>query len=219
MMRSAADFLPLFMMTFMNLASMSLLNFGSGRIVRTGAAERRDISNYPLLLRPLRAVLRTRLLTVVDASGIQCAAYRVIANAREVLHAAAADQNNRVLLEVVAFTADVAGDFVTVGQTDTADLPESRVRLLRGRGVHAGTHAAFLRGCAKSRNFCLFRRGPARVPDKLTSGRHTEILSKILRRAFSLVRRPGRLERRPGVEVAAFDPACSTGWIDKGRRF
>src|SRR5581483_7893723 len=41
MMRSAADFLPLFMMTFMNFASMSLLNFGSGRIVRTGAWARR----------------------------------------------------------------------------------------------------------------------------------------------------------------------------------
>src|ERR1700760_3564655 len=52
MMRSAADFLPLFMMTFMNLASMSLLNFGSGRMVRTGACERRDISDSLYGLRP-----------------------------------------------------------------------------------------------------------------------------------------------------------------------
>ena len=37
MMLSAADFLPLFMTTFMNFASISLLNFGSGRMVRTGA--------------------------------------------------------------------------------------------------------------------------------------------------------------------------------------
>ena len=43
MMRSAADFLPSFMTTFMNFASMSLLNFGSGRMVRTGAWARRDI--------------------------------------------------------------------------------------------------------------------------------------------------------------------------------
>ena len=39
-MRSAADFLPSCMTTFMNLASMSLLNFGSGRMVRLGAARR-----------------------------------------------------------------------------------------------------------------------------------------------------------------------------------
>src|SRR3569833_1931767 len=182
-MRSAADFLPLFMMTFMNLASMSLLNFGSGRMVRTGAAERRDKDQYPLFLRPLRAVLRTRLLTVVDASGIERTADRVITNAREVLHAAAADQNNRVLLQVVAFTADVAGDFVTVGQTDTADLTESRIRLLRSRRVHAGTNAALLRGCAERRNLCIFRRCPERVPDKLTSGRHTEIRAGGRRRA------------------------------------
>src|SRR5450631_4460290 len=43
MMRSAADFLPLCMTTFMNLASMSLWNFGSGRMTRIGAWERRDI--------------------------------------------------------------------------------------------------------------------------------------------------------------------------------
>src|SRR5579871_4961494 len=48
MMRSAADFLPLFMTTFMNLASISLLNFGSGRMVRTGAWARRDMTGLPL---------------------------------------------------------------------------------------------------------------------------------------------------------------------------
>ena len=44
MMRSAADFLPLFMMTFMNLASISLWYFGSGRMVRTGAWDLRDMA-------------------------------------------------------------------------------------------------------------------------------------------------------------------------------
>ena len=46
MMRSAADFLPLVITTFMNFASISLLNFGSGRIVRLGAAARRDMWGY-----------------------------------------------------------------------------------------------------------------------------------------------------------------------------
>jgi hypothetical protein len=31
-------------MTFMNLASISLLNFGSGRMLRTGAWARRDMA-------------------------------------------------------------------------------------------------------------------------------------------------------------------------------
>src|SRR6516225_11451492 len=43
MMRSAADFFPLFMMTFMNFASTRLLYFGSGRMTRTGAWARRDM--------------------------------------------------------------------------------------------------------------------------------------------------------------------------------
>src|ERR1041384_3962313 len=98
MMRSAADFLPLCMTTFMNLANMSLLNFGSGRMWRTGACERRDIANYLLLLRARGAVLRTALLAVVDAGAVERAAYRVITNTGEVFHATAADEHHRVLL-------------------------------------------------------------------------------------------------------------------------
>ena len=44
---AAACFLPLSITTFMNLASISLLYFGSGRMVRTGAWARRDINAYP----------------------------------------------------------------------------------------------------------------------------------------------------------------------------
>src|SRR6516162_9872003 len=115
MMRSAADFLPFFMTTFMNLASISLLNFGSGRMVRTGAWARRDIVRYPLLLRALGAVLRAALLALADPGAIQGAAHRVVAHARQVLHAAATDEHHRVLLQVVALATDVAGDLVAVG--------------------------------------------------------------------------------------------------------
>src|SRR5690349_3961913 len=135
MMRSAADFLPLCMTTFMNLASMSLLNFGSGRMWRTGAWARRDIPNYLLLLRALGAVLGTALLAVVDAGAVERAAHRVITNTREVLDATAADEHHRVLLQVVAFTADVRRDFETVDETDAGYLAHRRVRLLRGGRV------------------------------------------------------------------------------------
>src|ERR1700751_1732229 len=110
MMRSAADFLPFFMTTFMNLASISLLYFGSGRMVRTGAWARRDIVSYSLLLRPLGAVLGAALLALSDAGTVERAAPGVITHAGEVLAATAADQHHRVLLQVVAFAADVAGD-------------------------------------------------------------------------------------------------------------
>src|SRR5689334_14132004 len=129
MMRSAADFLPFFMTTFMNLASISLLHFGSGRIVRTGAWARRDMVTS-LLLRALGAVLRAALLALADARTVECAAHGVIAHPGQVLDAAAADQHHGVLLQIVAFAADVAGDLVAVGEANAADLAQRRVRLL-----------------------------------------------------------------------------------------
>src|ERR1700758_954617 len=127
MMRSAADLLPFFMTTFMNLASISLLYFGSGRMVRTGAWARRDMACYSLLLRALGAVLGAALLALTDTGTVERAAHRVITHSRQVLDAAAADQHHRVLLQVVAFAADVAGDFVAVGEADAADLAQRRV--------------------------------------------------------------------------------------------
>ena len=50
MKRSAADFLPSFMKTFMNFANISLLNLGSGRMVRTGAWARFVIGSASYLL-------------------------------------------------------------------------------------------------------------------------------------------------------------------------
>src|SRR5688572_6005226 len=99
------------MTTFMNLASISLLNLGSGRMVRAGAAARRDMGYYlgriwcGLFLRALGAVFGAALLAVIHAGAVERAAHGVIAHAGQVLHAAAADQHHRVLLEIVAFAA------------------------------------------------------------------------------------------------------------------
>ena len=49
-----------------------------------------------------------------------------------------------MLLQVVADTGNVGGHFVTVGETDTGDLTQSGVRLLRSRGTHSGADAALL---------------------------------------------------------------------------
>src|SRR5213082_2725534 len=59
------------------------------------------------LLRTLRAVLRTTLLTVLDALGIEDAAEDVVAHAGQILDAAAADHHDRVLLQVMTLTRNV----------------------------------------------------------------------------------------------------------------
>src|ERR1700748_1177018 len=91
------------------------------------------------LLRTLCAVLRTTLLTVLDALRIEDAAENVVAHAGQVLDATAADHHHRVLLKVVALAGDVADHLEAIGQTHLGDLTERRVRLLRRRGIDART--------------------------------------------------------------------------------
>merc|ERR1712025_468361 len=91
----------------------------------------------------LGAVLGTALATIADASGIQAAAHRVVANAGKVLDTTAADQHHRVLLEVVPFATDVAGHFETVRQAHARNLAQRRVRLLRSRRIDARANPAF----------------------------------------------------------------------------
>src|SRR5215210_9353665 len=73
---------------------------GSGSTALGAISARRGIALAP----QLRAVLRAPLLPVGHACGVQRGADDLVANAREVPHAAAADQDDGVLLEVVALT-------------------------------------------------------------------------------------------------------------------
>src|SRR3954451_7771586 len=140
-MRSAVDFLPSSITLLMTCWTSLERWTGSGSIGRMEAAARRGIG----LLR-LHAVLRAGLLAVRDAGGVERPAHDLVAHAREVLDAASADEHDGVLLEVVALARDVRGDLHLVRQTRAAHLAQSRIRLL-GRGrVHAGAHAALLRG-------------------------------------------------------------------------
>src|SRR3954453_871060 len=101
---------------------------------RFGAGPLRGMS--ALLL--LRAVAAAGLLAVLDTLGVERAADDLVADTGKVLHPAAADEHDRVLLEVVADTGDVSGDLDAARQAHAGDLAESRVRLLRSRGVDAG---------------------------------------------------------------------------------
>src|SRR5699024_10558972 len=103
-------------------------------------------------LRTLGAVLRPALATGSDTLGIERAANDVITHARQVLHAAAADQNYRVLLQVMTFTRNVAHDLVAIGQAHLGDLTEGGVRLLRSGGVDTRAHPPLLRVGLHSRN-------------------------------------------------------------------
>src|ERR1700710_2547643 len=102
--------------------------------------------------RTLRAVLGTALLTVLDALRIEDAAENVVAHARQILDAAAADHDHGMFLQVVAFTRNVTDDFEAVGQTHLGDLTKRRVRLLRGRRVNARANAALLRALLQRRH-------------------------------------------------------------------
>src|SRR5688572_30520493 len=118
-MPSATDFLPSDITTLINLVMRrrasdgASVNFGSGRTLRLGTSPLRgmivlfQVSRSRGSLGTLGAVLRTALLAARDTGGIERAADDVIANAREILDAAAADQDDRVLLQVVPLAGDV----------------------------------------------------------------------------------------------------------------
>src|SRR5688572_6044437 len=153
MMPSAVGFLPPSIKEFVNFATSLSLYLGSGMILRFGTSRRRGICVFLLLLRTLHAVLGARAVTVGfvgaagarGAGGVERAAHHVVTNTRQVLHAAAADQDDAVLLQVVSLTRDVADHFHAVGEAHAAHLAKRRVRLLRRHGVHAPAHAALLR--------------------------------------------------------------------------
>jgi len=84
-------------------------------------------------LAALGAVFRARLLTVFDALRIERAAHHVVTHARQIFYATATDQNYAVLLQVMAFTADVRDDLETVGETYLGDFTQRRVRFFRRR--------------------------------------------------------------------------------------
>src|SRR4029077_11415476 len=87
-----------------------------------------------------------------DALGIQHAAENVVAHTGQILDAAAADHDHRVLLQVMALTGDVADDLEAVGQAYLGHFTKRRVRLLRRRGVDARADAALLRRLLQRRH-------------------------------------------------------------------
>src|SRR6478609_6359500 len=155
-----------------------------------GMLVRRGMSAGPRL----RGVLAATLLAVAHAGRVERAADDVVLDRGEVLHAAAADQDHRVLLEVVSDARDVGRDLHLVGQPHARDLPKGRVRLLRGHRPDLQADAPLLGGTG-DRHLALAQAVPVlaqrgrldlldlRLPPvahELADGRHGDaVLSKM----------------------------------------
>src|SRR5487761_732932 len=136
-MRSASERLPSLSTLLASAVTSGELYTGSVTSCRFVAGPLRGIS--ALLL--LRSVAAARLLTVADA--------------RQVTDTAAANEHDRVLLQVVPHARDVGGDFDLARQPDAGDLAQRRVRLL-GRGrVDARANATALRALLERRRLVL----------------------------------------------------------------
>ena len=104
-------------------------------------------------LRTLLTVLGTALHTTLNTLGVERTADDVVTHAGEVLDTAAADQNDAVLLQVVADTGDVGGNLIAIRQADTGDLTKCGVRLLGGHRLYDETHSTTLRALLQRRRF------------------------------------------------------------------
>src|ERR1700730_1041779 len=120
-----------------------------------------------LRLLALGAILRAALLASLGAGRVEGAADDVVPDTREVLDAAAADQDHRVLLEGVADPGDVGGHLLAGGKTHPGPLPKRRVGFLRGRRVDAHADPPPLRGALQRRCFRLLHQRLAAVSDQL----------------------------------------------------
>src|SRR5678815_4871648 len=111
----------------------------------------------------------------LDALQVERAANDVVSNARQVLDAAAADQHDAVLLQVVAFATDVRNDLEAVRQAHLGDLAQRRVGLLRRRRVDARADAAALRAALQGRRLRLDGLGLAALADELVDRGHMTV--------------------------------------------
>ena len=108
----------------------------------------------------------------ITASREQLTADDVVADTGKIADAAAADEHDRVFLEVVPLTRDVDGHFLGVGEPHTGDFAEGRIRLLRCHRPHLEADAPLLRAAIEHRRLGEFPLRPAAAADKLAEGGH-----------------------------------------------
>lgn len=117
-------------------------------------------------------VFGTGLTAFIDPEGIERAADDVVTDTWKVFHPAAANEDDGVFLEVVAFAADVGDDFETVGEADFGDFPKRGVGLFRRAGHDLQANAAALWTVHECGGLRLLGRSVASFANELIDGRH-----------------------------------------------
>ena len=140
--------------------------------------------------RAFRAVARAGSAALLDAARVKFAPHNGILHT-DVFHATAAQQHDRVLLEVMALARDVGGYFHAVGQPDTSDFADGGVRFPRRLGGYLSAHAPLEGGRIKGRAIreCIKTAGERRH-GRLGRLRFTTFLRKLIDGSHGDKRRP-----------------------------
>ena len=140
-----------------------------------------------LLLGSLGSVFTSSASAAVHSACVQFAAHNVITHARQIFYAAASDHHYRVFLQIVSHAGDISSNFHAIGQPNTGDFTQSRVRLFRSGGGDFDAHAALERTASRqeyrpvmdkvesalqSRAFGFSQKRPALFSDELIDCRH-----------------------------------------------
>src|SRR3954464_4850270 len=96
----------------------------------------------------------------------------MVTNTWQVFNTTTTNQYHAMLLQVMAFTANVQRHFKAVGQTHTAYFTQCRVWLFRCSGINARADTAFLRVALQSRNVALVYDKFSWLTNQLVDRRH-----------------------------------------------
>ena len=125
-----------------------------------------------------RTVTAARLLSTIHTQRIAATAYDLITNPWKVANTTTTDQNNRVLLKVMAFTGNVNRDFLAIAQPNPRDLTQSGVRLFRSHRPNQQTNTLLLRALLQNRTLCPILLDNSISTNQLIDGWHTKAFSR-----------------------------------------
>src|SRR5262245_51981117 len=152
----------------------------SSRVPRISLRSPGDLRKTTQSLGPFCSVFGAPLLAVLHALGVEHTAQNMVADARQVFYAAAADHHHRVLLQIVALARNVADYLEAVREPHLGDLAQGRIRLFRRRRIDARAHAALLRALLQRWHLLLRVLRDARLADQLVDGRHSSRLQSFV---------------------------------------
>ncbi len=90
------------------------------------------------------------MLAAVDTQRIAATAHNLVTHTRQVANTTTTDQHDRVFLAVMAFTWDVYGYFLGVGQTHAGDLRRAELGFLGVNRTHLQANALLLRALVQN---------------------------------------------------------------------